>query len=101
MNKWEIYLAYVKYEDIPGGKLRPVLIIDNTTVYPVSCLKMTSQPPRNGEYTLTRWQAAGLKKPTTVRIQKRLSLDAKDFKKKLGSLDPVDIVNLENMIQES
>lgn len=52
MRKWEIYLAYVQYEDIPGGKLRPVLVIDEDTVYPICCLKMTSHPPRAGEYEL-------------------------------------------------
>lgn len=37
-------------------------------------------------------------KPTTVRMQKRLSLDENAFKKKLGDLDPVDIVNIEAML---
>lgn len=99
MRKWEIYLAYVQYEDIPGGKLRPVLVVDDNTAYPISCLKMTSQPPRKGEYTLIRWQNAGLRKETTVRIQKRLTLNAVDFQMKIGSLDPVDIVNIESLLQ--
>ena len=99
MRKWEIYLAYVQYEDIPGGKLRPVLVIDEDTVYPICCLKMTSHPPRAGEYELIRWQNAGLRKPTTVRIQKRLRLSEADFKKKIGLLDPVDILNIEMMLQ--
>ena len=99
MRKWEIYLAYVQYEDISGGKLRPVLVIDENTAYPICCMKMTSHPPRSGEYELIRWKNAGLMKPTTVRIQKRLMLNSGDFRKKIGLLDPVDIVNIEAMLQ--
>lgn len=40
VKKWDIYLAYVRYEDIPGGKKRPVLVVDDdNTAYPISCLK--------------------------------------------------------------
>lgn len=98
MRKWEIYLAYVPFEDIPGGKPRPVLVIDDNNVYPICCLKMTGTP-RSGEYTLVRWQNAGLHKETTVRIQKRLMLNSSDFIKRIGILDPVDIVSIEAMLQ--
>lgn len=99
VRKWEVYLAYVRYEDIQGGKLRPVLVIDENTAYPICCLKMTSHQSRAGEYELIRWQNVGLRKPTTVRIQKRLQLDKVDFKKKIGLLDPIDILNIEMMLQ--
>ena len=99
MRKWEIYLAYVRFEEIPGGKPRPVLVIDDNIAYPICCLKMTGHEPRRGEYALIRWSNAGLDKPTTVRIQKRLNVKADDFIKKIGSLDPVDIVNIESMLQ--
>lgn len=98
MKKWEIYLAYVQYEDVPAGKIRPVLIIDEDTAYPINCIKMTNHEARSGEYELVRWEKAGLMKPTTVRMQKRLALDENAFKKKLGDLDPVDIVNIEAML---
>lgn len=51
------------------------------------------------QYELLRWQNTGLHKPTTVRIQKRLRLNEADFKKKIGLLDPVDILNIEMMLQ--
>lgn len=54
MKKWEIYLAYVQYEDVPTGKIRPVLIIDEDTAYPINCIKMTSHEARSGEYELVR-----------------------------------------------
>lgn len=99
MKKWDIYLAYVRYEDIPGGKKRPVLVVDDdNTAYPISCLKMTGQPRRDGEYTLIKWREAGLHKETTVRIGKRLNVLEADFIAKIGSLDPVDILKIEEML---
>lgn len=89
MRKWEIYLAYVQYEDVPGGKIRPVLVIDEDTVYPICCLKMTSHPPRAGEYELIRWQNAGLRKPTTVRIQNVCGSMRLTSKRKSDCLTPL------------
>ena len=85
MNKWDIYFAHVPFEDLPESKPRPVIVLDDLTVA-VVCLKMTSHSPRLGEYSLKRWRDAGLMKPTTVRISKRLSLGRKQFIKRLGSL---------------
>lgn len=100
MSKWEIYLAYVRYEDTDGGKHRPVLVVEDGTAYPISCLKMTSHEPRYGEYAIIRWREAGLHKQTTIRISKILYLNEDDFVKKIGDLDPVDISNIEKMISQ-
>lgn len=59
---------------------------------------MTGQPCRDGEYTLVKWREAGLHKETTVRIGKRLNVVASDFIVKIGSLDPVDILKIEEML---
>ncbi len=93
VTKWDIYLANVPYEEIAQAKIRPVIVLDDQTVL-VDCLKMTSKPPRPGEYELQQWQAAGLKKPTTVRISKRLALSNTAFIKRIGSLQPVDIIEI-------
>lgn len=65
----------------------------------VECLKMTSQPPRKGEYILQKWPEAGLKKPTVVRISKRLKLESTQMIKRIGRLDLIDIVALDQRIQ--
>lgn len=93
MTKWDIYLANVPYEDLPQSKLRPVIVLDHTVAI-VDCLKMTGQAPRPGEYVLKKWQEAGLRKPTTVRLSKRLSLVPTAFIKRIGSLHPVDIIEV-------
>ena len=98
VNKWDIYFAHVPFEDLPESKPRPVIVLDDLTVA-VVCLKMTSHSPRLGEYSLKRWRDAGLMKPTTVRISKRLSLGRKQFIKRLGSLHPIDIIEIEKIMR--
>ncbi len=97
-KKWEIYLANVKFEDIEESKIRPVLILQDKSVFLIDCLKMISQPPRKGEYALKKWREAGLRKPTVVRIGKKLSLPPCEFIKRIGRLNLVDIIALEQML---
>lgn len=90
---WEVWLAAVQFEDSPEVKKRPVVVTSTGDVY-VLALKVTSHPPRNqwGEYALMEWQAAGLRKPSTVRISKLLHLLPTDLVYKIGKLDIVDIL---------
>lgn len=97
MRKWDVYLANVPFEDLPESKKRPVIILGDSVVA-VDCLKMTGHPPRRREYQLKRWQEAGLMKPTTVRVSKRLCLSPDAFLKKLGSLHPIDILELQRIL---
>lgn len=100
-NKWDIWLARVRYEDSTDIKIRPVLIIDTTSII-VLALKMTSQNPRvnySWEYSVIKWHEAGLDKQTVIRASKKLSLCDSDFVKRLGRLQAVDIVNVKNILQ--
>lgn len=98
---WEVWFAKVKFEDNPQiVKNRPVLVLENNQCYLLS-LKITSHTPRNnylGEYALSHWQDAGLSKPSTVRISKRLKLVLSDFVFKTGRLHPVDMMNIQQII---
>lgn len=97
MSKWDIYLANVPFEDVQTSKIRPIVVLDDTAVM-IDCLKLTSQPPRFGEYVLQKWSEAGLNKPTTVRLSKRLSLSSTSLIKKLGSLQAIDILEITKRI---
>lgn len=94
MQKWEVWLAKVAFEDNPAeAKIRPVLVIDKKEAYIIS-FKMTSHEPRQafcGEYSIQFFKEAGLIKPTVIRLSKKLSLLKDDFIKKLGRLHPYDI----------
>jgi hypothetical protein len=70
MKKYDIYWARVFYEEIPGKyKNRPILILDNDIVLPLSA-KITSKPARKvgKDYSLKDWQIEGLKLPSVVRL---------------------------------
>ena len=97
MKKWDIYIADVPFEDFSQKKVPPVLILEDAVVF-ISCLKMTSHAPREGEYLLRRWKEAGLRKPTTVRLSKRLKLQQRDIRKWIGTLHPIDIIEIERIL---
>lgn len=99
IKPWEVWFAAVRFEDSPQIKNRPVVVTSSEAVC-VMALKVTSHVPRNewGEYALQHWQAAGLNKPSTVRIGKRLRLQQSDMVHRIGKLHPLDILNIQRII---
>lgn len=96
---WELWFADVKYEDSDESKDRPVLITGTGAMY-VLALKVTSteQRPVWGEYDITYWKSAGLDHPSTVQCEKPLELQEKDFRRKIGDLHPLDVVNIRKIL---
>lgn len=102
-NMWEVWEADVPFEEGTGSKKRPVLILSETEALVLS-LKMTSHAPRygklDGEYELSKWQAAGLSKPTVVQCSKVLRLKKELITdKKYGILSATDIIGLQFMLR--
>lgn len=99
IKPWEVWFAAVRFEDSPQIKNRPVVVTSSGAIY-VMALKVTSHVSRNewGEYALQHWQAAGLNKPSTVRIGKRLRLQQSDMVHRIGKLHPLDILNIQRII---
>ena len=99
IKPWEVWFAAVRFEESPQIKNRPVVVTSSGAIY-VMALKVTSHVPRNewGEYALQHWQAAGLNKPSTVRIGKRLRLQQSDMVHRMGKLHPLDILNIQRII---
>lgn len=102
-SPWEIWLAYVEFEDKPGVcKVRPVLVIQDNEKTLVTVLKMTSHPSRcdyDGEYEIMDYQGTGLEKKTVVRCSKIMLLDESSFKSRIGILQPRDIMNIINILR--
>lgn len=103
MQRWEVWWAYVGYEDRPGdGKIRPVLIINNKETYAFT-LKMTSHEQRENDpldYELKKWQHAHLEKETTVRVGCLLQLGHAAFTEKIGRLHVADIYEIQKLIDK-
>lgn len=101
-NKWEIWLAQVKFEDNPSVvKQRPVLILSADRYFFLSA-KMTSHPPRAsfpGEYAIVRWSDAGLDGESTVRLSQQFDLVSTDLTHKIGKLHPFDIAAIQKILR--
>lgn len=95
VKPWEIWYAAVRYEDEPIVQDRPVLITSANKAVIVA-FKITKSEPRNiwGEYELVMWKSAGLDVPSTVRLTKQINLTEKDMRRRIGTLQPVDILEI-------
>lgn len=100
---WEIWWAYVEFEDQPGiGKMRPVLVYQTDGKSLVLALKMTTHPIRSGyagEYEIIDYAGAGLKKKTVIRCSKAMWIDKTSFRNRIGMLQPTDIMNVINIMR--
>lgn len=97
---WDVWYVDMPYDDGDKSGIRPALVISDSSVIIVG--KMTKHPPRLNypyEYPLYDWQGAGLRIPTTLRLSKRIRLDASRFKRKIGVLQPVDQLYVRDILQ--
>lgn len=99
IDKWHIWMAKVKYEDSDEEKERPVLIMNNTA-YMLSAFKMTGTDRGDEfpEHRIRNWQGAGLKKATSVRLDKQLKLDKTVLTTYVGKLCIEDIFLIQNKL---
>lgn len=95
LQKWDIWTAYVPFEQKPGGKIRPVIILSETEeellilVIPVSSHQ---QKNRVGGYReLLHWSEAGLDKPSSALCNNIVRLPKKNLKNHIGRLHGNDI----------
>ena len=98
-KKWDVYLAYVKYEEINFKKKRPVLIIDDKKQIVLS-FKITKHPPRDeNDYQIQKWSEAGLLYKSTVRLGRLLRIEKEDFICKIGHLEKIDLNHIDKLIK--
>ncbi len=94
--EWEIWLVDMPFEEGIGSKIRPGLVIGTGDKYYIVG-KMTSHSPRENypyEYPLQDWKAAGLSVPTTLRLSQIMELDISTFKKKIGTIQSIDMIEI-------
>ena len=96
IERWDIWLAAVQFEEIAEEKIRPVLILEHGESFVLS-YKMTPHKPREAfpnEYAIRDWKGAGLHKPTTIRGGRKIRIAQAGLKRKIGVLQAEDITNL-------
>lgn len=95
MNRYEIWMAKVRFEDSEQIKERPVMIWNDLAFVIVYKMTGTDRGDNKDEYRVEYWKEAGLTKPTSIRITKVLKLEKKDLVNKIGELDYRDRLRFE------
>ncbi|WP_317635976.1 type II toxin-antitoxin system PemK/MazF family toxin [Xylocopilactobacillus apicola] len=93
-------MAYLKYDDITGGKTRPVLYIEQADGYHY-VYKITSKfsnkslQIRPKHYEINDWKQSGLKKGSWIDCNKRYKLPIRKSELRyLGKLSKLDLKQL-------
>lgn len=99
MQQWEIWYADFPYDDKDESSDRPVIVLNIDGLQPVVLLsvKVTKHEVRdNDKYDtpIQKWQEAGLKQPSVARISKTIQLSEDKFRRKIGVLQPEDIMTI-------
>ena len=95
MKRYEIWDAYVRFEDSDEAKIRPVLIWGDYAYIAAYKMTGTDRGDTEIEFSVKYWKESGLDKPTTIRIHKLLKLETTDLVKKRGELDRRDRMRFE------
>jgi mRNA interferase MazF len=78
------------YSDLQGRKRRPGLLlsIDHEDVL---LARVTTRPPRStGDVSIQNWMSSGLPKPSTIRLSKLATVDARLVLRRIGHISPDD-----------
>ncbi len=98
-SQGEVLLAWLVFSDGQGAKRRPVLVVRDFGDADLLVLPITSHPVRTAaDVTLSNWQAAGLKLPSTVRVEKLATIEKTCVAKKLGKLSAADLVKVREVL---
>ncbi len=87
----EMLLAFLVFSDGQGSKRRPVLVVHDFGDADLLVVPVTTHPARVAtDVVLSDWRATGLKRPSTVRIEKLATIAKIAVARKLGVHQPAD-----------
>lgn len=99
-NQGEVLLAWLVFSDGQGSKRRPVLVIRDFGDNDLLVVPVTSHPARSQtDVVLTDWKSAGLKLPSTVRVEKLATIEKSCIERKLGALLPADLARSRKVLE--
>ncbi len=90
-SQGEVLLAFLVFSDGQGMKRRPVLVVHDFGDADLLVVPITSHPARAAmDVILLEWRRAGLKLPSTARVEKLAPIEKTCVVRKLGSLPAAD-----------
>jgi mRNA interferase MazF len=100
MAKGDIVLITFPFTDLSGSKLRPAVILTDTTIDLTVCFITTQlQWQESTDVQLMPTTYNGLKKQSLIRISKIATLDKTLAKGLLGRLTPNELSDLNNKLK--
>ena len=88
----DVLLAFLVFSDGQGSKRRPVLVLQDFGDADLLVVPITSHPPRSdSDVLLTDWKGAGLRLPSTVRMDKFSTIAKSCVAQTLGSLPAAEL----------
>ena len=94
-KRYEIWDAYVKFEDSDQVERHPVLIWNETVVITIGFkITSTDRGDSEEEFRVVHWKESGLDHESSIRLRKQVRLEESDFIKKRGVLDEREQVRL-------
>ena len=98
-NQGEVLLAWLVFSDGQGAKRRPVLVVHDFGDDDLLVVPITSQRARVvTDLILLDWKSAGLKLPSTVRVEKLATLEKTCVARKLGVLPSAELVRVKETL---
>lgn len=98
MNKYDIYLADVPFQETDETKLRPILILNDAaflvSIFPITSKGKTAQT----HYKIIEWREAGLDRESYISLEPKKMTDKSMIRKKIGQLQAIDIFKLEMLL---
>jgi mRNA interferase MazF len=97
----EVLLAWLTFSDGQANKRRPVLVVHDCGDEDLLVVPITSQAARiSADVVLADWQGAGLRLPSTVRVEKLATIAKSCVARKLGVLPSVELTRIRQTLAE-
>jgi len=96
----DVYVCVFPFTSGQGAKARPVLVLMDLGPDCLVC-RITSVPHRGFlDLPVTRWQDAGLEKPSTIRLSRLVTVEKSILTVRIGSLASEDLDRVRTLWNE-
>ena len=93
IEEWEIWWADVKFDDSDDSKRIPVLVLNSENAFFIETAKVTTHEPRDiFDYQIKNLESCGLNNDSTIRLNKKITIEREKMIAKSGKLSKQDIV---------
>lgn len=94
-SRYEIWDAYVKFEESDEVQQHPVMILNDMTAVVIALkITTTNRGDNSEELRVKYWRESGLDHESSIRLNKQVRLQEEDFIRRRGVLDDREILKL-------